>query len=109
MRACDARVMMLVSTSAGLSAQRLPSLASFPSPFSFAQPIAHSVCPLARHTSVDIQVFAAGSKRHLFGGMLENELVGQRIFEAVGLGGSTLDPITQALNDCKVPVLPVES
>ena len=98
--------MKLVSTSAGSSVERLLSYVSFSSPFSCAQPIAHSVCPLARHTGVDIQLFAAGSKRHLFGGILENELVGQRIFEAVGLGGSTLEPITQALNDCRVPVLP---
>jgi alkaline phosphatase len=58
------------------------------------------------HTSVDIQVFAAGWGRYSFAGLHENHEIGRRLFEAVGLDAKVLDPITDALNDCKTPVLP---
>jgi alkaline phosphatase len=58
------------------------------------------------HTAVDVEVFAVGSKRMLFAGIHENHEVGQRIFRAAGLDDAILAPITQALNDCQVPVLP---
>jgi len=58
------------------------------------------------HTSVDVQVFSAGSKRGLFAGMHENHEVGRRIREAVGLDDSLMNAITAALNLCRIPLIP---
>lgn len=55
------------------------------------------------HTSEDIHVYAAGSLRRRFAASDENSRIGQ---VHIGLLGISLDPITQALNDCDVPVHP---
>ena len=57
------------------------------------------------HTGEDVHVYAAGTRAKTFRGSMENREVGQLHLALLDM---SLDPITQALNDCNVPVHPVE-
>ena len=57
------------------------------------------------HTGEDVHVYAAGTHAKTFRGAMENSEIGKL---HLGLLNLSLDPITQALNDCKVPVHPIE-
>ncbi|EKX51214.1 hypothetical protein GUITHDRAFT_103131 [Guillardia theta CCMP2712] len=73
----------------------------------FQQAASRVAFTTASHTSVDINVYASWDIQDRFRGSNENDEIGRRIIrEVLELDSSVMDPISQALEECQVPVVP---